>query len=200
MHQWTNSILDWLPKKLWGKIETLEQGITEEEQQQIYWTNRPSVGHIFKETLKKIIKKAWIKIKFNYILDHPELLPKFLPLITQTISPISIEVEYFRVFNKRRVKWKSADQQLYNFKFRWKRKETICITFGNFLKKNISDQFTINSYSLQSQYHKYSNSKPNLVKITLMLFNPPNLIAQLFCKKGIFKEKLTSVLIKNYAI
>jgi hypothetical protein len=86
------------------KIEVLEQGITEEEEEQIYWTNRPSVGYIFKDTLKEIIKKARIKIKFNYILDHPELLPKFLPLIAQAISPISIEVEYFPVINKIRTK------------------------------------------------------------------------------------------------
>jgi hypothetical protein len=84
--------MDQLPKKLCGIILALEQGITEGEEEQICWTNRPSVGHIFKYTLKEIIKKAWIKIKFNYILDHPELLPKFLPFISQAISLIYIPV------------------------------------------------------------------------------------------------------------
>jgi hypothetical protein len=178
-------------------IEILEQGIAKEEEEQLYWTNRPCVGYNFKETLKEIIKKAWVKIKLNYILDYPELLPKFLPIISQTISPISIAVEYFPVINRMRTKWKSADQLAYNFKVRWKRKITILTIFGKHIRRSISYQFTINPYLLQSQYHKYYGSKPNLVKITLILFNPHNLIAQLFCKKGNFKEKITSSLIKK---
>jgi hypothetical protein len=113
-------ILSWIDyqRNFVETIEILEQGITEEEEEQMYWTNRLSIGLISEDTLKEIIKKALVKIKFNYILDHPELLPKFLPLISVTISPISIALEYSPVINKTRTKWKSADQLTYNFKFK----------------------------------------------------------------------------------
>jgi hypothetical protein len=76
-----------------------------------------------------------VKIKFNYILDHPELLPKFLPLIAQTISPISIEVEYYLETNKMRTKWKSADQQLFNFNLDGKEKKQFTQLLENTSKR-----------------------------------------------------------------
>jgi hypothetical protein len=87
-------------------IEDLEQNIAEPEEDQVYWNNRPSVGYIFKETLKEITRKAWIKIKFNYIIDHQELLHKFIPLITEEIQPIAISIEYSPVIMNHRTKWK----------------------------------------------------------------------------------------------
>jgi hypothetical protein len=106
-------------------IDILEQNITEIDEEQNYWENRPSLGYIFSETIKEITRKAWIQIKFNYILGHPELLPKFLPLITYTIQPISLSVEYSPIINVRRTKWKSVEQMSPNFKFRWRRKTII---------------------------------------------------------------------------
>jgi hypothetical protein len=102
--------------------EKLEQRIIEDEEKQFYWNNRPSVGFIFKETLKEITRKAWIEIEFNIILDHRELLPKILPPLSPNISPISILITYTASPHKPRSKWKSAEQRTLNSKFRWKRK------------------------------------------------------------------------------
>jgi hypothetical protein len=66
-------------------IESQEQGIIEEEEQ-ISWNNRPKVGFIFEETLKEIKRKAWQKIKLNYLMEHPKLFSKILPtLLTKEI-------------------------------------------------------------------------------------------------------------------
>jgi hypothetical protein len=103
------------------KIKWLEPKIIESEEENLYWEKRPSVGYIFKETWEEIKKKAWTKIKLDYIAEHPHLLPKFLPLI-ETISPRIIEIDYSEATNNLRTKWKTKDQRHPNFRFRWKRK------------------------------------------------------------------------------
>jgi hypothetical protein len=72
-------------------MEELEPDIIETKEENLYWEKRPSVGYIFKETWEEIKKKAWIRIKLNYVAEHPHFLPKFLPLI-ETISPQLISI------------------------------------------------------------------------------------------------------------
>jgi hypothetical protein len=170
-------------------IECLEQNITEPEEEQIYWSSRPSVGHIFKETLKEIVRKAWIKIKFDYSIDHPELLHKYIPLITEEIQPIAISKEYSPIMMNNRTKWKTQEQYFHNFKFRWRRKTTIYTSIKDEIIKYTQKQFVYNPYLEHLQYYKFSVSKPNLIKIVVFNYNPHSLLVQAFSKKGILEEK-----------
>jgi hypothetical protein len=64
-------------------VESLEPDIIEENEENLYWKKRPSLGYIFKKTWEEIKKKAWIKIKLDYVAEHPCLLPNFSPSLKQ---------------------------------------------------------------------------------------------------------------------
>jgi hypothetical protein len=84
-------------------IKTLEQGIIEEEEQ-YYRNNRPSVGFLFKDSFDEIKRKAWEKIKFNYLLHHPEILMKIFPTLLPDNPPIAISITYSPYIIKSRTK------------------------------------------------------------------------------------------------
>jgi hypothetical protein len=148
------------------KVKRLEPNIIELDEENQYWEKRPSVGYIFKETWEEIKKKAWIRIKLNYIAEHPHLLPKFLPLI-ETISPQIISLVYSKATNNVRTKWKAKEQRTPNFRLRWKREVIYYNEKDHDVTKRTFLQFTYNSC-----YHKFSGSKPNLPVIKGYILNP----------------------------
>jgi hypothetical protein len=148
------------------KIKWLEPRIIELEEENLYWEKRPSVGYIFKETWEEIKKKAWVRIKLNYIVEHPHLLPKFLPLI-ETITPQIISISYSKAVNNFRTKWKAKEQRISDFKFRWKRQVTYYNEKDHDISKRTFLQFTYNSC-----YHKFSGSEPNSPIFKIYILNP----------------------------
>jgi hypothetical protein len=53
-------------------LESLDQDSMDEINKEQYWRSRSSVGYIFEKTSKEIKRKMWIRLKTEYIYDHPE--------------------------------------------------------------------------------------------------------------------------------
>jgi hypothetical protein len=162
----------------------------EDEEEQIYWNKSPSLGYIFEETIKEIRRKAWQRIKFNDLLDHPQFLSKLLPTFLLINPPIAISMTYSLQSKNIRTKWKTVEQISPNFKFRWKKTVDI---FGlkrkRLIVKETSVQLIYNPFFLNSYCHKFNGSKTNLKGIHVLICNLYITKSQNFLKKNIFKKR-----------
>jgi hypothetical protein len=144
----------------------------EDEEEQIYWRNRPCIGYIFEDTWKEIKNKAWERIKMNYMIDHLDLLMKHLPFFIPNNPPTAISISYSPYPRNNRIKWKTMEQFYHNFKFRWRKEINFFFCKSNTIIKEFSTQAIYNPLLIDMKYHKYNGAKPNLENISILLINP----------------------------